>query len=73
MIFTHNHLDHYNPQTVSRFITAGTNIVVLAPASVWNEARKIGKKYLAPLPAAYVKTLHRGFENIRPAKTEFYF
>lgn len=42
MIFTHNHLDHYDPETVNRFITADTNIVVLAPSSVWNEVRKIG-------------------------------
>ena len=41
MIFTHNHLDHYDPETVQRFITADTNITVLAPASVWSEVRKI--------------------------------
>ena len=42
MIFTHNHLDHYDPETVFRFISADTNIVVLSPASVWQEVRKIG-------------------------------
>ena len=42
MIFTHNHLDHYKPETVCRFISADTNIVVLSPASVWHEVRKIG-------------------------------
>lgn len=42
MIFTHNHLDHYDPETVRRFITADTNVVVLAPTSVWNDVRKIG-------------------------------
>ena len=42
MIFTHNHLDHYDPETVSRFITEETEIVVLCPSSVWNEVRKIG-------------------------------
>ena len=42
MIFTHNHLDHYDPETVPRFITADTNMTVLAPASVWNDVRKIG-------------------------------
>ena len=42
MIFTHNHLDHYDPQTVPRFISVDTNIVVLSPASVWEEVRKIG-------------------------------
>lgn len=42
MVFTHNHLDHYDPETVPRFITASTNITVLAPASVWNEVITIG-------------------------------
>ena len=42
MIFTHNHLDHYDPETVPKFITTDTNITVLAPAQVWNEVRKIG-------------------------------
>lgn len=42
MIFTHNHLDHYDPETVSHFITADTDMLVLAPSSVWSEIRKIG-------------------------------
>lgn len=42
MIFTHNHLDHYDPETVERFITTDSNITVLAPKSVWDEVRKIG-------------------------------
>lgn len=42
MIFTHNHLDHYDPETVSHFITKDTSITVLAPSSVWGEVRKIG-------------------------------
>lgn len=42
MIFTHNHLDHYDPETVFRFVTSETNITVLAPNSVWNEVRKFG-------------------------------
>ena len=42
MIFTHNHLDHYDPETVSHFLTVETEITVLAPVSVWKEARKIG-------------------------------
>ena len=42
MIFTHNHLDHYDPETVKHFITADSHVVVLAPKSVWDEVRKIG-------------------------------
>lgn len=42
MIFTHNHLDHYDPETVKHFISAETQITVLAPTSVWNEVRQLG-------------------------------
>lgn len=42
MIFTHNHLDHYDPETVKRFITENSGITVLAPKSVWDEVRKFG-------------------------------
>lgn len=42
MIFTHNHLDHYDPETVKHFIDETSNIVVLAPKSVWDDVRKFG-------------------------------
>jgi len=42
MIFTHNHLDHYDPETVKYFITPDSDITVLTPRSVWDEVRKIG-------------------------------
>ena len=42
MIFTHDHLDHYDPETVERFIGKETSITVLSPASVCKEVRKFG-------------------------------
>lgn len=42
MIFTHNHLDHYDTETVPKFITDKTQITVLSPYSVWNQVREIG-------------------------------
>lgn len=42
LIFTHKHLDHYDPATVEKFIDRTTGITVLAPGSVWDEVRKIG-------------------------------
>ena len=42
MVFTHNHLDHYDPETVERFIGADTGLTVLSPSSVWGEVRKFG-------------------------------
>jgi L-ascorbate metabolism protein UlaG (beta-lactamase superfamily) len=42
MIFTHNHLDHYDPETVPYFLNSESRVLVLAPQSVWDEVRKIG-------------------------------
>lgn len=42
MVFTHNHLDHYDPETVRHFLTSDSAITVLAPGSVWGEVRKTG-------------------------------
>ena len=42
MIFTHNHLDHYDSETVQRYITPESAVTVLAPSSVWCDVRKIG-------------------------------
>ncbi len=42
MIFTHNHLDHYDPETVQKFVANNTAITVLSPSSVWSEVRKTG-------------------------------
>ena len=41
LIFTHNHLDHYDPETAEKILTGG-NALVLAPGSVWGEVRKAG-------------------------------
>ncbi len=42
LVFTHNHLDHYDPETVAHFLSQETKVTVLAPRSVWQEVRKIG-------------------------------
>ena len=42
MVFTHNHLDHYDPETVSHYITGDSSVLVLSPKSVWDDVRKIG-------------------------------
>jgi L-ascorbate metabolism protein UlaG (beta-lactamase superfamily) len=42
MIFTHSHLDHYDPETVKRFIKADSCMTVLAPSSVWSRVRELG-------------------------------
>jgi L-ascorbate metabolism protein UlaG (beta-lactamase superfamily) len=42
LVFTHNHLDHYDEQTVKRYLSAETKRLVLAPRSVWNNVRLFG-------------------------------
>lgn len=40
LIFTHNHLDHYDPETVHHYLCGDRTVTVLAPGSVWTEVRK---------------------------------
>lgn len=43
MIFTHDHLDHYDPETAEVFLKKqDKKITVLSPSSVWNKARLLG-------------------------------
>jgi len=43
MIFTHDHLDHYDPETAPRFLCEGRKpMTVLSPTSVWKRARACG-------------------------------
>ena len=40
MIFTHDHLDHYDPETASHFLKRNEKrITVLSPSSVWQKVR----------------------------------
>ncbi len=43
MIFTHDHLDHYDPETAPIFLAQGRKTkTVLCPSSVWRKARTLG-------------------------------
>lgn len=42
IVITHNHLDHFDTQTLKHFINIDTNTTILSPFSVYNEIRKIG-------------------------------
>lgn len=42
LLFTHNHIDHYDPETAPVYLEREQAMTVLAPTSVWNEARKFG-------------------------------
>lgn len=44
MIFTHDHLDHFDPETAAVFLKNGRKpMTVLSPFSVWQKARAHGK------------------------------
>lgn len=42
LIFTHDHLDHFDPETAEKFLAKDKPLLVLSPASVWQKARKYG-------------------------------
>ncbi len=42
LIFTHDHLDHFDPETAEKFLSKDKPMLVLSPASVWQKARKYG-------------------------------
>lgn len=40
LLFTHDHLDHYDPETALRFLETYEGITVLSPSSVYRRVRK---------------------------------
>ena len=42
LIFTHDHLDHYDPETAERYLSKDKRMTVLCPTSVWQKARACG-------------------------------
>jgi L-ascorbate 6-phosphate lactonase len=46
MIFTHDHLDHYDPETAAVFLGENRKpMTVLSPLSVWKKARACGGRH----------------------------
>ena len=43
-LFTHVHIDHYDPETAKHFVNENTEVTVLSPASVWEKIRLQGGK-----------------------------
>ena len=42
LLFTHDHLDHYDPETVEPLLKGDAPMTVLCPSSVWGKVRKYG-------------------------------
>lgn len=45
LIFTHDHLDHFDPETAERILKTHTGITVLSPSSVWQKVRLYGNDH----------------------------
>lgn len=45
LIFTHDHLDHFDPETAERFLKKEKPMLVLCPTSVWQKARQYGSNH----------------------------
>lgn len=41
-LFTHDHIDHFDPETAGHFVNKNTAVTVLSPASVWEKIRTYG-------------------------------
>ena len=62
MIFTHDHLDHYDPETAPVFLGEGRKpMTVLCPNSVWQKARKHGKEHNYVLFDRHTEWTESGF------------
>jgi L-ascorbate metabolism protein UlaG (beta-lactamase superfamily) len=40
LLITHEHIDHYDPETVAHFVHGDSRVTVLSPRSVWDSIRK---------------------------------
>ena len=75
MIFTHDHLDHYDPETASVFLGADRKpMTVLCPFSVWQKARSHGKNHNYVLFDRHSEWTEKGirFRAIRAVHSDAY-
>lgn len=60
LIITHCHVDHYDPETIRRYLLAGKDLLVLSPSSVWNDVRKNGGSHNYVLFDRYTQWTEKG-------------
>ena len=73
MIFTHDHLDHYDPETVDVFLAkAQKPILFLAPSSVYEKLKGYGQKHRVVLFDAFTEWTEEGirFRAIRAVHSD---
>ena len=62
LVFTHDHLDHYDPETASVFLGEGRSPkTVLCPWSVWQKVRQLGGRHNYVLLDRYSQWTEFGF------------
>lgn len=64
VLFTHDHIDHYDPESAKRFINEKTRVTVLSPRSVWEKVRENGGKNEYVLVSPDVEWTHGDTEII---------
>lgn len=74
LIFTHCHLDHFDPETAPRFLKTYQGITVLAPGSVWNDARQIAPGHNYVLFNRHTRWSEKGlrFEAVKAEHSDDY-
>ena len=70
MVFTHDHLDHYDPETAPKFFANDAKaMTVLCPTSVWQKARMCGGEHNYVQFNRYTEWTESGF-RFRAVKAE---
>ena len=75
MIFTHDHIDHYDPETAPIFLGANRKpMTVLCPSSVWQKARQNGKQHNYVLFDRHTEWSESGFRfsAVKAAHSDVY-
>ena len=75
MVFTHDHLDHYDPETVSVFLGKDRkHMTVLSPFSVWQKARSYGGAHNYVLFDRHNEWIEKGlhFMSVKAAHSDVY-
>ena len=74
LVFTHEHLDHYDPETAEKYLTRFDGITVLAPGSVWPKVRQYGKDHNYVLFDRHTQWTQGGvrFTSVKAAHSDTY-
>ena len=72
LIFTHDHLDHYEPETAKRILTTHKGITVQCPNSVWQKVRQNGGDHNYILFDRHTQWTERGvrFSAVKAAHSD---